>query len=125
MQIRNHLSKPCCEQEGKKSEGEEREEIQSESQQKEPVRPGRKRGFAGHRPTGERHNEPLPPNAVRLMEEWFGAHSADPYPAEEDRLHFVNDGLPFISTEFSRFFIHLHPHTYSIQKVSSSHLRQI
>ncbi len=32
------------------------------------------------------------------MEEWLGAHSADPYPTEEDRKRFAQDGLlPFLS----------------------------
>lgn len=63
-------------------------------------RPGRKKGFAGRRPDGSRHNEPLNPTAVSLMDQWFAAHADDPFPSEEDKLRFTHDGVFSCSLHF-------------------------
>lgn len=63
-------------------------------------RPGRKKGFAGRRPDGSRHNEPLNPTALSLMDQWFAAHADDPFPSEEDKQRFTHDGVLFCSLHF-------------------------
>ena len=64
----------------------------SEEAEGDRQRPGRKKGFAGRRPDGSRHNEPLNPSVVVLMEQWFAEHMDDPYPTEEDKQRFTQDG---------------------------------
>jgi hypothetical protein len=53
---------------------------------------GRRRGTITRKPNGDRHNKPLPEEAVSIMQTWFDEHITAPYPNDADKREMAAAG---------------------------------